>query len=98
MKRARVGELKNNLSRYLADVRAGETVIVFHRDGPVAKIVPMGTDAGSEHDDARIAALERLGLARRGKGGMREWLKTHRPIRVAGGSLVRDLLEERRSG
>ncbi|MGH6689188.1 MAG: type II toxin-antitoxin system Phd/YefM family antitoxin [Gammaproteobacteria bacterium] len=98
MKRVRVGELKNNLSRYLEHVRAGETVIVLHRDRPVAKIVPMGTDADSEDEDARIVALERLGLARRGKGGMREWLKEHRPIKVAGGSLVQDLLEERRSG
>ena len=98
MKRARIADLKNNLSRYLDHVRAGGTVVVLHRDRPVAKIVPMGTDAAPEDDDARIAALERLGLARRGKGGMREWLKTHRPIKVAGGSLVKELLEERRSG
>lgn len=99
MKRARVGELKNNLSRYLDHVRAGGTVIVLHRDRPVAKIVPLGTGARAAADgDARIAALEGLGLARRGKGGMREWLKRHRPIKVAGGSLVQDLLEERRSG
>jgi prevent-host-death family protein len=98
MKRARVGELKNNLSRYLEHVRAGGTVIVLHRDRPVAKIVPMGTGADSADDAARIAALERLGLARRGKGGMRAWLKTHRPVKMAGGSLVEDLLEERRTG
>ena len=99
MKRVRLGELKNNLSRYLEYVRAGGTVIVLHRDRPVAKFVPVGTDAGAANDDdARIAALERLGLARRGKGEMRAWLKAHRPVKVVGGSLVQGLLDERRSG
>jgi antitoxin (DNA-binding transcriptional repressor) of toxin-antitoxin stability system len=98
VKKARIGELKNNLSRYLEHVRAGGTVIVLHRDRPVAKIAPMGADADSEGGDARIIALERLGLARRGQGGMRKWLNTHRPVKIAGGSLVEDLLEERRTG
>ena len=98
MKRARVAELKNNLSRYLDHVRAGGTVVVLHRNQPVAKIVPMGMDLDAEGDEARMSALERHGLVRKGKGGMREWLKTHRPVRVAGGSLVADLLAERRTG
>ena len=98
MKRARVGDLKNNLSRYLDHVRAGGTVVVLHRDRPVAKIVPIRTEAGPEGDEARIAALERHGLARRGTGGMRQWLKTHRPLKVAGRSLVQGLIEERRGG
>lgn len=63
-----------------------------------AKIVSVGTNARSEDDAASIAALEQYGLARRGKGGMRTWLKTHRPVKVASGSLVEGLLEERRSG
>ena len=98
MKRARVADLKNNLSRYLDHVRAGGTVIVLHRDRPVAKIVPMVTGAGPEDDEARIASLERHGLARRGTGGMRQWLKAHRPVKVGGRSLVQGLLEERRGG
>ena len=82
MKRVRVDDLKNNLSRYLNHVRAGGTVVVLYRDRAVAKIVPMETETGPEDDEARIAALERHGLARRGTGGMRQWLKTHRPIKV----------------
>ena len=73
-------------------------MVVLHRDRPVAKIVPIGTEGGPEDDEARIAALERHGLARRGTGGMRQWLKAHRPIKVAGGSLVQGLIEERRGG
>jgi prevent-host-death family protein len=98
MKRARVADLKNNLSRYLDYVRTGGTVVVLRRERPVAKIVPMGTEAGPEDDEARIASLERDGLARRGTGGMRQWLKTHRPIKVAGPSLVQELIQERRNG
>ena len=65
---------------------------------PVAKIVPVGTEAGPEGDEARIALLERHGLARRGTGGMRQWLKTHRPIKVVGRGLAQGLIEERRGG
>src|SRR5262249_12777083 len=98
MQRARVADLKNNLSRYLDHVRAGGTVVVLHRDRPVAKIVPMGTEASADDDEARIAVLERHGLARRGTGGMRRWLKDHYPIKVAGGGVLQELLEERRGG
>lgn len=98
MKRAKVAALKNNLSRYLEHVRAGGTVIVLHRDRPVAKIVPIDRATRRGAEDPRVAELVRLGLARRGKGGMPEWLRKHRPVKVPGGSLVKDLLEERRSG
>jgi antitoxin (DNA-binding transcriptional repressor) of toxin-antitoxin stability system len=73
-------------------------VVVLHRDRAVAKIVPMRSEADPEDDETRIAALERHGLARRGTGGMRQWLKTHRPVKVAGRSLVQGLIGERRSG
>jgi prevent-host-death family protein len=33
-----VAELKNNLSKYLARVEAGETVVICNRNLPVAKI------------------------------------------------------------
>jgi len=41
MKQARIAELKNNLSRYVARVRAGETITVFDRNKPVARLVPI---------------------------------------------------------
>lgn len=98
MPRVKVAELKNNLSRYLEHVRAGGTVLVLHRDRPVARIVPVSGEAPGRDDDGRLAELERLGLIRRGKGGMRAWLRKHRPVKVPGGSLVKDVLDERRSG
>lgn len=39
-----VRELKNNLSRYLAKVSAGDEVIVTDRGRAVAKIMPIGTE------------------------------------------------------
>lgn len=36
-----IRDLKNNLSRHLAKVKAGETVIVTDRGQPVAKIEPI---------------------------------------------------------
>ncbi len=41
MKQARIAELKARLSAYLRVVRRGETVTVFDRDTPVARIVPI---------------------------------------------------------
>lgn len=95
MKKAKVAELKNGLSRYLAHVKRGGTVLVFERDRPVARLVPVGQVRGKGDD--RLAELERRGIVRRGTGSVREWLRKHRPVRVGGG-VLKALLEERRSG
>ncbi len=92
MKKAKIGELKNNLSRYLDYVRGGGSVLVLDRDQPVAQIIP-SRGAGC---DERLARLERRGLIRRGAGGLPRWLG-RKAVKVRG-SVLRDLLEERRSG
>ena len=38
MKKASISELKNQLSAYLQRVRAGQTVIVYDRNRPIARI------------------------------------------------------------
>ena len=45
MKKARIAELKNNLSRYLEHVRGGGSVLVLDRDRPVARIVPLASES-----------------------------------------------------
>ena len=97
MKKAKVGELRNGLSRYLAHVKAGGTVVVFERDRAVAHIVPVTGVERRSRDAARLDRLERKGVLRRGKGDMAAWLRKHPPVRGATG-LLKALLEERRSG
>jgi prevent-host-death family protein len=47
MQRAQIAELKAHLSKYLAQVRTGDTVIVCDRRTPIARIVPYAeTDDG----------------------------------------------------
>ena len=98
MKSARLAELRRGLSRYLAHVRDGGTVLVLDGDHPVARIVPLGEGArqlGRETD--RLARLERNGLLRRGTGPLPAWLGRRKPPGLRG-SALKDLLRERESG
>ena len=98
MKKARIAELKNSLSRYLDHVRSGGSVLVLDRDQPIAQIVPLRhSAAGVSRGEDRLARLERRGLVRRGTGGLPEWLGKRRPPRLRG-SVLRDLLNERKRG
>lgn len=97
MKKAKIAELKNNLSRYLDYVRGGGSVLVLDREQPVAEIIPLREKEGSrESRNARLLHLERRGLIRRGKGGIPSWLG-RRAVKV-NGSVLDDLLEERKGG
>lgn len=97
MKQAKIGYLKNHLSRYLDHVREGGEVLVLDRNRPIARIVPLG-EAGAAHtNDERLRNLEERGLVRRGSGGLPAWLGRRRPVRIAG-SLLRDVLAEREEG
>ena len=98
MRTAKIAELRNNLSRYLDYVRSGNTVLVLDRDRPIARNVPLGARGADQADEEDpLTRLEREGLIRRGSGGLSEWLRRRKPVRLAGG-VLRDLLEERRSG
>ena len=98
MVHAKIGQLKNQLSRYLDLVRAGDEVLVLDRDRPVARIVPLDPTAPTPGTDAaRVARLERSGVIRRGTGRRPTWLGTRSPIRLRG-SLLADLLAERDQG
>ncbi|MCJ7797595.1 MAG: type II toxin-antitoxin system prevent-host-death family antitoxin [Thermoleophilia bacterium] len=41
MRTVTIAELKNNLSRYLREVRQGEDINILSRDVPVARLVPL---------------------------------------------------------
>jgi prevent-host-death family protein len=54
MRTANIAELRNRLTQYLREVRAGEEIIVRDRQRPIAKIVPLTVD--DETDDAALVA------------------------------------------
>ena len=98
MQKAKIAELKNNLSRYLEHVREGGTVLVFDRDRPIARIIPLQRGGRStDEDEARLAELERRGVLRRGTGKLPRWLGRRKSPRISG-SVLQDFLDERESG
>src|SRR5256885_16398732 len=68
MEKTTISQLKARLSAYLKKVRAGQTILIFDRDEPIARLesVNAGGRAGSGED--RVVRLERAGLLRRGDG------------------------------
>jgi hypothetical protein len=65
--------------------------------GRVRAMQKVGAAARKKSDEARLARLEKKGLIRRGSGGSQRWLLKFRPVKV-NGSVLKDLLYERRSG
>ncbi len=95
MKEAKISELKNRLSRYLALVRRGEIVRILDRDVPIAQIVPIGHESAARRARGeRLAEMERKGLIRRGSGRIdREILRSDPPGKPCG--VLAALLDER---
>lgn len=80
-----VGELRQNLSRYLRRVERGERLLVTDRNRPVAELGPLPTTSGEALDrllaEGRVSRPTRRGLPR--------------PLRLAGDSrALGDALEE----
>jgi antitoxin (DNA-binding transcriptional repressor) of toxin-antitoxin stability system len=95
VRKAKIAELKNQLSRYLALVRRGEVVQVLDRDVPIAHIVPIreareGEPAGAE----MLVEMERKGLVRRGRGSIPRSILERDPDGRPVGALAA-LLDER---
>jgi antitoxin (DNA-binding transcriptional repressor) of toxin-antitoxin stability system len=76
MEKASVSKLKNNLSAYLRKVRAGQPVVIYDRDVPVARIERIETH-GRGFD--RLASLHAQGSVRP-------------PLRSASASALRAIL------
>ena len=84
-----IRELKNQLSRYLKRVKAGEQLMVTERGKPVAVIAPPSVT----RRDRRIEALLREGMARWEGGKPRG---ARHPPRIKGPSVGRAVIEGRR--
>jgi prevent-host-death family protein len=63
MRTANIAELRNRLTHYLREVRAGEEIVVRDRQRPIAKIVPLTID--DETDDAALVAAGLMRKAQR---------------------------------
>ncbi|MGK2931675.1 MAG: type II toxin-antitoxin system Phd/YefM family antitoxin [Solirubrobacterales bacterium] len=89
-----VAELKSKLSEYLAQVKAGEEIVVTEHGRPVAKLVKASPDADDGLDD-----LVRRGIVKRGSGEPipDSFFDAPRP-KSKGASVTEALIEERRSG
>lgn len=101
MRVANLAEVKNDLSRFVAQVRRGGRVRILVRGVPAADLVPIEAGADSpEGDELELAELEKLGLVRRGVGSSaRDARELDRPgPRARGGRAVESLLAERRAG
>ena len=57
MARANISELRADLSRYLARVERGETVVVCRRDVPIAEIRPL--DRAPAENEERPIGIDR---------------------------------------
>lgn len=96
MKTAAVAKLKASLSKYLAQVKGGEEILITERGKPVAKIVPLARDASAF--PAHLLDLERAGVVRLGKGRLPDdFWKLPRP-RDPKGRALKALLAEREEG
>ena len=105
---AKIATLKNNLSRYLKSVQAGEEVIVMDRDTPVARLVPFRPATGSRRTGASqaqartSAALDALvtrgAITHRGDpAAVSSWLASHQPApRVPGSPALSEVLLQMR--
>ncbi len=90
-----MSQVKSRLSAYLRDVERGETVLIFHRDKPVARLEPVSWSDMS--DDERIRELVRLGIVKapKKKLDVKAFLALPRPSLPPGVNLADLVVQER---
>jgi len=90
---AKISELKDRLSHFLARVRRGESILVLDRDTVIARIEPAGHGASPTEESDWLHALELRGTLRRSTQPLpRGWLGKRPKVKA---DMVRALLEER---
>lgn len=90
MTAVKIADLKNNLSRHLAQVREGAELTVLDRDIPIARIVPFaprpGRAAGAAEQVVarqRLTELQRLGILGAGDPeGLANQVRTQVPVKL----------------
>ena len=92
MKSVNIAELKNRLSLYLKEVKAGEEILVRDRNLPIARIVPL---AHSKDQDTELVALAAEGKLHLGEGEIEEdfW---NLPAPKVSAEAIREAVEQER--
>lgn len=62
-----IAELKNNLSRYIEQVKAGKEIIIKDRNSAVARLVPLSSAVAPDDELQTLAAQGKIRL---GKGSI----------------------------
>lgn len=90
--------LKNNLSRYLAKVRKGASILVMDRDEPVAKLVPLDKSKSKKKSPEEILAeMAAEGLVTPPKNRKRKVV--FKPLDLGMGNIMsRAVIEDREEG
>ena len=63
MKSVNIAELKDRLSYYLNEVKAGKEIVIRDRNTPIARVVPIHRDANVEDEILALAAEGKVRLA-----------------------------------
>lgn len=92
MKSVNITELKDGLSGFLNEVKAGEEILVRDRNQPVARIVPL---ARSSNEDEELLDLAAQGKLRLGEGRLDESFWKLPAPRVSATLLRRTIEQER---
>lgn len=92
MKSVDVGDLPQHLSEYLEEVQNGESIVIVAGNRRLALLVP-----AEETEEEYFERLVREGKIERGTGKLPDDFLT-RPLIDLGGSVVEQLLEDRRTG
>jgi len=92
MKSVNIADLKNQLSRYLKEVKAGGEILIRDREAPIARIVPL---AHGPHQDDELLTLAAKGKIHLGAGAIEDSFWRMPAPRVSP-TILRRVLEEER--
>lgn len=100
MYRFNIANAKNQFSKLLDAVRAGESILIVDRDQPVARLEPV-TDVPAGELTGTLSRLERAGLLRRAAAVVPDELLAPPPgcaPPARDDALLQALLDDRREG
>lgn len=87
-----VRQVKNNLSRYLASVKRGKTVLITERGRPIARLVSEPSRQPTYRE--KLSSLAARGVVELPRAELKR--RRFKPLSLAGKPLSQMILEDRR--